>query len=133
MDALNVFINEVKRQLNKNVKIVRSDKSGKYYGRYTESGQCPSLFAKFLEKCGICTQYTMPGTPEYNCVVERHNRTLMDIFRSMLSYSSLPLSLWMEALKTMAYLLNKVPSKAVSNTPFELWTGKKPSLRHLHV
>jgi len=27
------------------------------------------------------------------------------------------------------YLLNK----AVQNTPFELWTGKKPSLRHLHV
>ena len=31
------------------------------------------------------------------------------------------------------YLLNRVPSKAVQKTPFELWTGRKPSLRHLHV
>ena len=31
------------------------------------------------------------------------------------------------------YLLNRVPSKPVQKTPFELWTGKKPSLRHLYV
>ncbi|PKU59784.1 Retrovirus-related Pol polyprotein from transposon TNT 1-94 [Dendrobium catenatum] len=57
----------------------------------------------------------------------------MDMVRCMLSYSSLPLSLWMHALKTAMYLLNRVPSKAVSKTPFELWTGRKPSLKHLHV
>ena len=57
----------------------------------------------------------------------------MDMVRSMLSYSSLPLSSWMYALKTALYLLNRVPSKAVLTTPFELWTGRKPSLRHLHV
>ena len=39
----------------------------------------------------------------------------------------------MYALKTTMYLLNRVPSKAVQKTPFELWTGRKPSLRHLHV
>ncbi|KAL6330219.1 hypothetical protein AAG906_040141 [Vitis piasezkii] len=26
-----------------------------------------------------------------------------------------------------------VPSKAVAKTPYELWTSKKPSIRHLHV
>jgi len=31
------------------------------------------------------------------------------------------------------YPLNRVPSKAIQKTPFELWTGRKPSLRHLHV
>jgi hypothetical protein len=39
----------------------------------------------------------------------------------------------MYALRTAMYLLNRVPSKAVQKTPFELWTGRKPSLRHLHV
>ena len=39
----------------------------------------------------------------------------------------------MHALRTAAYLLNRVPSKAVPKTPYELWTGRKPSLRHLHV
>ena len=57
----------------------------------------------------------------------------MDTVRSMLSNSTLPLSLWMYALKTAIYLLNWVPSKAVSKTPFELWIGRKSSLRHLHV
>ena len=33
------------------------------------------------------------------------NRTLMDMVRSMLSNSSLPISLWMEALKIVVYLL----------------------------
>ena len=35
--------------------------------------------------------------------------------------------------KDWRYLLNRVPSKAVRKTPFELWTGMKASLRHLHV
>ena len=39
----------------------------------------------------------------------------------------------MHALKTIVYLHIRVPSKAVPKTPYELWTGRKPSLRHLHV
>lgn len=35
--------------------------------------------------------------------------------------------LWDEALKTAMYILNRVPSKAVAKTPFELWTRSKPS------
>jgi hypothetical protein len=31
------------------------------------------------------------------------------------------------------YVLNRVPSKAVPKTPFELWNGWKPSLNHLHI
>ena len=75
----------------------------------------------------------MPGTPQQISVLERCNRTLMDMVRSMLSNSKLPVSLWMYALKTAMYLLNKVTSKAVPKTPFELWTNRTPSIRHLHV
>ena len=53
--------------------------------------------------------------------------------RSMISHSNLPISLWGEALKTAAYILNRVPTKATAKTPYELWTGKKPSLKHLHI
>ena len=53
--------------------------------------------------------------------------------RSMLSSSNLPKSLWTEALKTTVYILNRVPTKAVQKTPFELWKGWKPSLRHMRV
>jgi len=133
VNVLEIFVNEVERQHDKKVKVVRSDRGGEYYGKFNESGQCAGPFAKFLESHGICAQYTMPGTPQQNGVSERRNHTLMEMVRSMLSYSSVHLSLWMHALKSATYLLNWVPSKAVPKTPYELWTGKKPSLRHLHV
>ncbi|MCI16169.1 gag-protease-integrase-RT-RNaseH polyprotein, partial [Trifolium medium] len=41
--------------------------------------------------------------------------------QSMLSNSNLPKSLWNEALKTAVYILNRVSSKAVPKTPFELF------------
>ena len=75
----------------------------------------------------------VPGTPQQNGVLERCNRTLINMVRSMLSNSTLLVSLWMCALKTVMYLLNKVPSKVVPKTPFELWTNRTPSIRHLHV
>jgi hypothetical protein len=53
--------------------------------------------------------------------------------RSMLSYSTLPIGLWMEALKTVIHMLNRVPSKSVSKTPYKLWTGHKPSLNYIRV
>ena len=90
-------------------------------------------FAKYLQSCGIVAQYTMPGTPEQNGVAERRNRTLKEKVRCMISMSKLPESLWGEALLTSMYILNRVPSKAVPKTPFELWTGRKPSLNHFRV
>ena len=47
----------------------------------------------------------------------------MDMVRSMMAYSDLLLSFWGEALHTAVYLLNHSPSKAVTVTPYELWTG----------
>ncbi|RVW68648.1 Retrovirus-related Pol polyprotein from transposon TNT 1-94 [Vitis vinifera] len=66
----------------------------------------------------------MPGTPSQNGVAERRNRTLKDMVRSMISHSTLPESLWGKAIKTAVYILNRVPSKAVAKTPYELWTSK---------
>ena len=133
LDAFKVFKAEVENQCGKQIQIVRSDRGGEYYGRYTENGQAPGPFAKFLQEHGIVAQYTMLGSPDMNGVAERRNRTLMDMVRSMLSNSNLPKSLWTEALKTAAYILNRVPTKAVPKTPFELWKGWKPSLRHMRV
>ena len=133
LDAFKSFKVEVEKQCGKQIKIVRSDRGGEYYGRYTENGQAPGPFAKFLQEHGIVAQYTMPGSPDQNGVAERRNRTLLDMVRSMLSNSNLPKSLWIEALKTAVYILNRVPTKAVSKTPFELWKGWKPSLQHMRV
>ncbi|KAK2368910.1 hypothetical protein QL285_082072 [Trifolium repens] len=133
LDAFKAFKAKVENQCGKQIKIVRSDRGGEYYSRYTENGQAPGPFAKFLQENGIVAQYTMHGSPSQNGVAERRNRTLLDMVRSMLSNSNLPKSLWNEALKTAVYILNRVPSKAVPKTPFELFKGWKPSLRHMRV
>ena len=57
----------------------------------------------------------------------------MDMVRSMISYSTLPINLWMEALKTAIHILNRVPSKSVPKTPYKLWIRREPSLNHLCV
>ena len=70
----------------------------------------------------------MPGSPDQNGVAERRNLTLVDMVRSMLSNSNLPKFLWTNALKTVVFILNRVPTKVVPMTPFELWKNWKPSL-----
>ena len=51
----------------------------------------------------------------------------------MMSYSQLPLTFWGHALQTACYILNNVPTKSASKTPYELWRGKKPSLNHFRI
>ena len=133
LDIFKIYKAEVELKLERKIKCVRSDRGGEYYGRYGEAGQIPGPFARFLQECGISAQYTMPGEPEQNGVAERRNRTLMNMVRSMISTSSLPKLLWGDALKTAAYILNRVPSKSVPKTPFEMWFGSKPKLNHMRV
>ena len=51
----------------------------------------------------------------------------------MMSFTDLPLFLWGYALQTSIYILNRVPSKSVPTTPYEIWHGKKPSLAHFKI
>ncbi|GJX73241.1 putative RNA-directed DNA polymerase [Tanacetum coccineum] len=127
------FKAEVKNQLDRKIKVVRSDRGGEYYGRHTDVGQAPESFFDFCKDHGIINQYTMSGTPQQNGVAKRRNCTLMDMVRSMLANSNLPEFLWTEALKMDVHILNTVPSKSVPKTPYEIWTGRKPSLRYLRV
>ena len=53
--------------------------------------------------------------------------------RSMMRYSSLPISFWEYSLQIAVYILNVVPSKPIQKKPLELWNGHKPSLRHFRI
>ena len=58
----------------------------------------------------------------------------MESVLAMLDDAKLPKELWGEALKTALYLQNRSPNSAINNkTPFELWTGKVPNLKHLRT
>ncbi|KAL0355238.1 UNVERIFIED_CONTAM: Retrovirus-related Pol polyprotein from transposon TNT 1-94 [Sesamum radiatum] len=47
--------------------------------------------------------------------------------------SGLPKYLWGEALNTACHILNRVPLKHNTSTPFELWKGRKSSLKYFQV
>ena len=52
----------------------------------------------------------------------------------MLEAKELPKRLWAEAIRTAAYLMNRVPCrKNPMDTPYKLWFGKKPDVSHLRI
>ena len=118
------FHAEDEKQLGKSLKVLRSDRGGEYMD---------TKFIDYLTENGIVSQLTTFGTPPQNEVVERRNRTLLDMVRSMMTYSTLPISFWGYALQIVADILNVVLSKAILKTPLELWCGCKPSLRHYRI
>src|ERR671911_2968049 len=118
------FQSQVENHCNNKIKFLQSDRGGEYLSYE---------FGLHLKQCGIVSQLTPPGTPQRNGVSERPNRTLLDMVRSMMSLTDLPLSFWGYALETAAFTLNRAPSKSVETTPYELWFGKKPKLSFLKV
>ena len=118
------FRSEVENQLERSIKALRSDRGGDY------------LSAEFLgypKENGILSQWTPPATPQLNGVSERRNRTLMDMVRSMMGFTELPISFRGFALETAAMLLNNVHTKAVDKTPYEIWMGKTPKYSYMRI
>jgi hypothetical protein len=79
------FRTEVENQLNKNIKALRLDREGEYLSYE---------FTMYLKECGIVSQLTPSGMPQWNGVSERRNRTLLDMIRSMMSNTTLPKIFW---------------------------------------
>ncbi|KAG8481016.1 hypothetical protein CXB51_025737 [Gossypium anomalum] len=104
LEKFKEFKNEVQNQLGKTIKTLRSDRGGEYLSLE---------FDDLLKECGIVSQLTPPGTPQWNGVSERRNRTLLDMVRSMMSHADLPTFFWGHALETTIFTLNCVPSKSV--------------------
>ncbi|KAL0434235.1 UNVERIFIED_CONTAM: hypothetical protein Slati_2757800 [Sesamum latifolium] len=73
-----------------------------------------------IRSFGRTEVWTPPGTPQLNGVAERRNRILLDMVRSMMSFTELPPSFWGYVLQTAAKLLNIAPSKTVPQTPYEI-------------
>lgn len=51
----------------------------------------------------------------------------------MLLNAHLPNDLWGGAILTACYVLNRVPSKSIETTPYEIWYGRKPNLDYFKV
>lgn len=107
--------------------MTRSDNVGEYVS---------DTFSKWLQSKGIRHETSVAKIPEQNGVAERQNRTIIESARCMLhatgQHFSSMLELWAEATSCAVYLRNRVLGKALEGkTPYEAWTGRKPSLSHI--
>ena len=84
------FQSEVENHRNKKIKFLQSDRGGEYLSYE---------FGLHLKQCRIVSQLKPLGTPQHNGASERFHRTLLDMVRSMMSLTDLPLSFWGYALR----------------------------------
>lgn len=115
----------VENQTGCKIKTIRTDRGLEY---------CNNQMSNYLQEKGIIHQRTVAFSAPQNGVAERFNRTSLTMVRAALISAKLPMRFWAEACNTAVYLRNRCTSKAnPAVTPYELWTGRKPSLRHLKV
>lgn len=92
---------------------------------------------QILAESGITQRLTAPYTPEQNGGSERENRTIIEMARTF-KYSScevdFPDAIWAELVTTAIYILNRTGKSSKEGvSPYELWMGKKPRIRHLRI
>ncbi|KAF2904116.1 hypothetical protein ILUMI_02069 [Ignelater luminosus] len=90
-----------------------------------------------LQTEGITQRLTAPYTPEQNDGSEREFRTCIVMartFKYSSSKASFPEALWAELVATATYILYKTGKSLKEGvSPYELWTGKKPRIKHLRI
>ena len=101
------------------VKRFRSDGGGEYMS---------NEFKKIMIENQIKHEFSAPRSPHQNGTAERAWKTLFDMARCMLFEYNLPKTLWTYAVRYAAYIRNRCFSRQISMTPFEKFTGKKPSI-----
>ncbi|GJX36939.1 reverse transcriptase domain-containing protein [Tanacetum coccineum] len=124
-EVLKDFLTMIQRNLQAQFISVRTDRGTELLNK--------TLNAYFKEE-GIKHHTSTPRTPEQNGVVERRNRTLVEVARTMLSAFKLPLSFWAEAGTTACYTQNRsIIISSHGKTAYHIINDRKPSIKHLHV
>nr|KYP54569.1 Retrovirus-related Pol polyprotein from transposon TNT 1-94 [Cajanus cajan] len=101
----------------------------------------PSKFSSLkLKQEGFVTygdtknNFSAPRTPKQNGVVERKNRSLEELARTMLNETNLPKYFWANAINTTCHVLNKVLIRPILKiTPYEIYKGRKPNISYFKV
>jgi hypothetical protein len=124
LDYFKIYKDEVENQLERKIKRLRSDCSGKYFSK---------IFDEFCEEHGVIHERTPPYSPESKGVAKRKNRTLTNLVNATLDTVGLSKAWWGEALLTSYHVLNRVLNKNKDQIPYEMWIGRKPSLSYLRT
>lgn len=123
--AFKNFRSLVEVETGEKVKTLRTDRGGEFLS---------NQFTNYCKETGLERHYTSPYSPQQNGVVERKNRTVLEMVRCNLKTMRMPDALWGEAVSHSVYVLNRAHTKALKDvTPYEMWTGRKPNVDHLRV
>ncbi|KAK2364610.1 cysteine-rich RECEPTOR kinase [Trifolium repens] len=121
LSAFKQFAKMIQNKLYLKIISIRSDHGGEFEN---------NNFDKFCSRHGIEHNFSAPRTPQQNGVVERKNRILEELARTMLS--GLPKYFWADAISTASYVLNRAIIRPIlDKTPYEILKGRKPNLSHL--
>ena len=104
-------------------RVIRTDGEG----ALAESHQ----FRTILAKERYTLQKTATDTSSQNGLVERPHQSLAALVRCMLYAAQLPAQFWADALVYAVYVTNRLYHIGVEHVPYNLWTGKTASLKHL--
>lgn len=124
-DCLVEFVNEAENITNKRVKKLRCDNGTEYINHKIIS---------FARKKGIRLNPCPTYVHELNGTAERLNRTIMDMARCLMAEAEIDRKFWPEAVKTSAYLKNRMLANTIERkTPYEIFFKKKPDAKYLRI
>jgi transposase InsO family protein len=119
--TLKHFLRRAQNEFELKVKKIRSDNGSEFKNLQ-------------VEKEGIKHEFFAPYTPQQNGVVERKNKTLIDMARMMLGEFKTPEQFWSEAMNTACHAINRLYlHHLLKKTSFELLTGNKPNVSYFRV
>ena len=119
------FVADVAVPEDLTIKRLRSDCGGEY-----KSAKMKSL----CRKLGIKQEFSAPYSQAQNGVAERSWRTLSRMAKAMLKDAGLPKKFWAEAMNTVCYTGNRLPTNALNgDSPYRRWTNQMPKYSRLRV
>jgi transposase InsO family protein len=119
------FAKQAEHTFKEVIKTIRTDNGSEFKNYAMED---------FVSEEGIKHEFSAPYTPQQNGVVERKNRTIIEMARTMLDEYKSPHNFWGEAIAIAVHVSNRLFLRPVYNkTPYELLTGNKPNVSYFHV
>lgn len=93
------------------------------------------MFWRFSEQKRITTKQCCFYMPQQNSTLEKMNRSLPEMPRSMLQEECAAKEFWVGAIATAAYINNRLTCRGMPSckTSFELWHDQRPVLRHICI